>query len=146
MIVLAVHIDQVLGHLLEHAERDRIAVEADARSPAGVEPAREQQLAAVGGDGDIGELLDLASGASVFADLEDAADAALVRAGAEHLRGAAQAEQHLDRADDQALARAGRAGEAVQPRCSSMRASAITARLEMWSSRSMRDSPRLKCR
>ena len=59
VIVLAVHVDQVLGHLLEHAERDRVAVEADRAAPAGVEPAGEQQFAAVGGDGDVGDLLDL---------------------------------------------------------------------------------------
>ena len=49
-------------------------------------------------------------------DVEDATDAAFIDAGAKHLRGAAQSQQYLDRADDQALSRAGRAGEAVQAR------------------------------
>ena len=40
-LVLPVHVDQMLGHLLKHAERDGIAVERDRASPAGVKSAGE---------------------------------------------------------------------------------------------------------
>ena len=116
VIVLAMHIDEVLGHLLEHAERDRVAVEADRASAAGVEPAGEQQFAAVGGDWtsvicSISLQQRRCCGLSKTPLTRPSSDA-----GAEHLGGAAQAEQDFDRADDQALAGAGCAGEAVQAR------------------------------
>src|SRR6185369_12022952 len=87
----------------------------DRAAPAGVEPAGQEQLAAVGDHVNIRELADALQQLRV-AHLEDAAHAPLVSTGPEHFGGAAQAEQHLDRADHQALARAGRAGETVQPR------------------------------
>ena len=115
MVVLPVNIDQVLGHLLEHAERDRIAVEAHRASPAGVKPAGEQQFAAVGGDAHIGYLLDLLEQVRA-GEIKDPADPPLIGAGAEHLGGASQAKKHFDGPDHQALAGAGCAGETIQSR------------------------------
>ena len=115
VVVLAVHVDQVLADGAEHGQRDGRAVQRDAAAARGVELAGEQDFAAVGGDVDVGGGGDALLGGLV-ADFEDAADFAFVGAGSEHLGGAAQAEQHFDGADHQALAGAGRPGETVQAR------------------------------
>ena len=67
------------------------------------------------GDGDVGD------GGDAFEEIgtgnvKYAGDAAFVGSGAEHFRRRAQAEQDLDRANHEALASAGGASEAVQPR------------------------------
>jgi hypothetical protein len=117
VIVLPVDIDQVLGDVAEHGDRDRVSVEADAGATRCVEPPRQQDLATVRigvrvGVGDGGDPLQDAG----LAHLKDTADATFIRAGAKHLGGTAQAQQDFQGADDQRLSRPGGAGEAVECR------------------------------
>jgi hypothetical protein len=113
MIVLAMNIDKRFGKLAQHRERNRIAVEADTAPAARKESAGEKQFA-FGCDGDIRRPFDLLQHWPAQ-PVENAADAALLRAGPEHFGGASQTQEQLDSSDNQALAGPGCPRETVQP-------------------------------
>src|SRR4051812_28237982 len=114
MIVLTVHIDQRLRYLLEHVQSNRIAIETEAGSSAGMQGARDEQFPTVLRDGKSGGRFNLAKKRGVL-QFAEATDAAFVRARSQHLRPAAKSEQQLNRADHQALAGAGCPRKAIQP-------------------------------
>src|SRR5262245_45814233 len=91
-----------------------MAVETHTAAARSVKSPRQKQFPAIGGEGHIGQALEVCQQRLII-HLEDSAHPALVRATTKHFDGASQPEKDLDRADDQALARAGCPGETVEP-------------------------------
>src|SRR5258706_11428327 len=87
MIMLPMHIDQILGDLPEHPQRDWISIEADRAAPAGVQSSRQQNFPAIGTGRNIPRLLDSLHHSPTY--FKNSTDSALLRARAQHLGRAA---------------------------------------------------------
>ena len=98
MIVLAVNVDQMLGDLFEHRQRDGMAIKRDGASSAGEEPAGQQQFTPRSPTGVRRSAFDL-FGKLGIVQMKQAGDAAFLRACADHLRAAARTEQHFECAE-----------------------------------------------
>ena len=112
VVMLAMHVDDLLADSASHGGGGGLAVDTDARPPGGEQLACYEQLFARL-DGCVNDGADLCTHRRVV-QFKQTRDTRFVGAGANHVGGAAQAKQYFESADQQTLARAGRAGETVE--------------------------------
>ncbi len=116
MFVLAVDVNQLLADLLEDRQVDRSPIDACHTPSAVVDVAAEDNLPWLVGVGQVmlcQQRVDGMVGRHI-AEVEQALDVGLLRAAADELRPHLLAEQRPNRVNDDALARAGLAGERVE--------------------------------
>ena len=109
VLVLAVERDERLGQLAQVGDRRRAAVDERARAAVGADAAGEHDLVGIGRQA----LAELA--AQGVGQLEDALDVGLRRARPDDAGLRATAEQQVERVGEHGLARAGLAGQHVEP-------------------------------
>src|SRR5436853_1910692 len=114
-LLLSVILEHRVHRFAELANGERRSVDEHARASAGGGLAFHDQLHAIGRRLD-GDAEDVERVGDARGELEDRLRAHLLAAGANHLRRSARAAQELERVDEQRLARAGLAGEDIQPR------------------------------
>ncbi len=110
MLMLAVERQQARADVAQLGHGGRAAAEVGAGTPVRAHAARERELLGVCGQA-LAELLSQAVG-----KVEDTLDVRLGGARAHDPRSRAPAEQQVERVSEHGLARAGLAGEHVQPR------------------------------
>jgi hypothetical protein len=115
VLALTVDLGQVAADLAQLGDGHQLTVDLGAVASGGVDPARDQELGGTVGIGRVvaEHLVDAAEDGR--RELEDALDAHALGAGPHHLARPAATEQQRQRLQQQALARARRAGDDVEP-------------------------------
>ena len=109
MLVLTVEREQRARHVAQLRERSRAAAQVGAGASVGADAPGEHELLGIGADA-LAELL-----AQRLGQVEDPLDVGLAGAGTDDPRPRAAAEQQVEGVREHGLARAGLAGEDVQP-------------------------------